>query len=113
EKRRGLNEPSASETGALTCISYGSLSGERSLQEKKEGPGQFDNEAKSFGTSMSTHHILGLKKVPRVRSLLALSTDGKGVTTLGGRAKKVEKGRGEQANGRRGERERSERTNIL
>ncbi|WZZ20693.1 hypothetical protein YC2023_122080 [Brassica napus] len=31
EKRRGLNEPSASETGALTCISYGSLSGERSL----------------------------------------------------------------------------------
>lgn len=28
---RGLNEPSASETGALTCISYGSFSGERSL----------------------------------------------------------------------------------
>jgi len=47
------------------------------------------------------------------RSLLALSTDGKGVTTLGGRAGKVGKGGGEQANGRRGERERSERTNIL
>ncbi|CDY26843.1 BnaA02g18680D [Brassica napus] len=109
EKRRGLNEPSASETGALTCISYGSLSGERSLlsKSKRQGEGGFRNQTRLEGTYQTVQHLVSLPEAYRFTHLLRLHPSRRphrGVTPLGGRAGKVGKGRGEQANGRRGER---------
>ncbi|AEC06119.1 hypothetical protein AT2G07806 [Arabidopsis thaliana] len=51
---RGLNEPSASETGALTCISYGSLSGERSLASFNFPSGKGKDLENSFRIGQKT-----------------------------------------------------------
>ncbi|CAF2140664.1 unnamed protein product [Brassica napus] len=76
-------------------------------KSKRQGEGGFRNQTRLEGTYQTVQHLVSLPEAYRFTHLLRLHPSRKphrGVTPLGGRAGKVGKGRGEQANGRRGER---------